>query len=45
MEQKKDWLDRAREPNTGSWQAVGFVAALLVVVGGAAAFLLGMFSR
>lgn len=31
--EKKDWLDRAREPNTGSWHAVGFVASLLLVVG------------
>lgn len=33
MEPKKDWLDRAREPNTGSWQAVSFVASLLLIAG------------
>lgn len=45
MDEKKDWLDSAREPSAGSWQAVGFVLALVAIIGGAAAFFLGMFGR
>ena len=33
MEKKTDWLERAREPSSGSWQAVSFVASLLLVAG------------
>lgn len=29
---KPDWLDRAREPNKGGWQAIQFVAATVLLV-------------
>jgi hypothetical protein len=40
--QKKDWLDRAKEPSDGWKVALWFGAAAALIVGGVAAFFLAL---
>ena len=40
-----DWLDKAKDPSHGSDGMGGFILAIVLIVGGACAFLFGMFTR